>query len=121
MPLSVIFRRAVGRDLAGAYRWYEERRRGLGEQFLAAVNASFDQIEQFPELFAIRYGQVRMAPVPQFPYAVFYRLDPLRIVILTVLHTSDDPGKWPQSSHNARFSSSGRDVSAVGADRRRST
>lgn len=102
MPLPVIFRRAVGRDLAGAYRWYEERRRGLGEQFLTAVDATFDQIEQFPELFAIRYGQVRMAPVPQFPYVVFYRVDPQCVVVLTVLHTSDDPSNWPQSSRNAR-------------------
>lgn len=96
MALPVIFRRAVGRDLATAYGWYDERRRGLGEQFLSSVDATFDQIEQFPELFAIRYGQVRMAPVPRFPYAVFYRADPHRVVVLTVLHTSDDPNKWPK-------------------------
>lgn len=45
MPLPVIYRRAVGRDLAGAYAWYEDRGRGLGEQFLTSVNATFDQIE----------------------------------------------------------------------------
>ena len=102
MPLPVIYRRAVGRDLAGAYRWYEDRRPGLGEQFLASVNATFDQLERFPELFAIRYGEVRMAPVPRFPYAVFYRVYQTRVVVLTVLHTSDDPNNWPQSSRNAR-------------------
>jgi plasmid stabilization system protein ParE len=102
MALPVIFRRAVGRDLAGAYWWYEERRRGLGEQFLAAVNATFDQIEQFPELFAVRYGHVRMAIVSRFPYAVFYRIDPRCVVVLTVLHTSDDPGNWPQAGGKAR-------------------
>ena len=56
MSLPVVFRRAVGRDLAGAYWWYEERHRGLGEQFLAAVDATFNRIEQFPEIFAVRYG-----------------------------------------------------------------
>ena len=102
MSLPVIYRRAVGRDLAGAYRWYEDRHLGLGEQFLVSVNATFDQIEQFPELFAIRYGQVRMAPVPRFPYAAFYRVYQTRVVVLAVLHTSDDPNNWPQSSRNAR-------------------
>ena len=96
MPLPVIYRRAVGRDLAGAYGWYEDRSVGLGEQFLTSVTATFAQIEQFPELFAIRYGQVRMAPVPRFPYAAFYRVDPTRVVVLAVLHTSDDPNKWPR-------------------------
>jgi plasmid stabilization system protein ParE len=82
--------------LAGAYSWYEDRSRGLGEQFLTSVNATFEQIEEFPELFAIRHGQVRMAPVPRFPYAVFYRVYPTRVVVLTVLHTSDDPNNWPR-------------------------
>ena len=102
MPLPVIYRRAVGRDLAGAYRWYEDRRSGMGEQFLASVNATFDELERFPELFAIRYGEVRMAPVPRFPYAVFYRVYTTRVVVLTVLHTSDDPHNWPQAPRNAR-------------------
>ena len=102
MALSVIFRRAVGRDLAGAYWWHEERRRGLGEQFLAAVDATFDQIEQFPEIFAVRYGRVRMAVVSHFPYVVFYRVDPRSVVILTVLHTSEDPKNWPQLPGKAR-------------------
>jgi plasmid stabilization system protein ParE len=102
MSLPVVFRRAVGRDLAGAYWWYEERHRGLGEQFLAAVDATFNRIEQFPEIFAVRYGRVRMAVVSRFPYGVFYRVDPQRVVILTVLHTSDDPKNWPQSRGEAR-------------------
>lgn len=102
MALPAIFRRAVGRDLAEAYWWYEERRRGLGEQFLAAVDVAFDRIEQYPELFAVRYGQVRMAVVPRFPYAVFYSVETRRVLILTVLHTSDDPGNWPRSRNRAR-------------------
>jgi len=52
MALPVIYRRRVGRDLADAYEWYEQQRAGLGEQFLAAINASFDAIERFPEMFA---------------------------------------------------------------------
>ena len=71
MSLPVIYRRAVVRDLADGYRWYEEHRPGLGEQFLTAVNVTFDQLEHFPELFAIRYGEVRMAPVPRFPMRCF--------------------------------------------------
>lgn len=102
MALPVSFRRAVGRDLAEAYQWYEERQRGLGEQFLAAVGVTFDRIEQYPELFAVRYGQVRMAVVPRFPYAVFYLVELRRSVILTVLHTSDDPRYWPKSRNRAR-------------------
>lgn len=96
MALPVVFRRGVGRDLAGAYGWYEEQRAGLGEQFLAAVNASFGAIEQLPEMFAPLHGDVRRTIVSKFPYAVFYRVEPERVVILTVLHTARDPRLWPQ-------------------------
>ena len=34
MALPVVYRRKVGRDLAGAYGWYEEQRAGLGRSSL---------------------------------------------------------------------------------------
>lgn len=102
MALPVVFRRSVGRDLAGAFGWYEAQRAGLGDQFLAAVNASFDAIGHFPEMFALVHGEVRRAIVSRFPYAVFYRVEPKRIVILTVLHTARDPKLWPQPRKRGR-------------------
>jgi len=102
MSLPVVFRRKVGQDLARAFGWYEEQRAGLGERFLAAVNASFDQIEEFPEMFACVHGDVRRAVVTRFPYAVFYRLEPRQVVILTVLQTARDPKLWPRPRSKSR-------------------
>jgi len=96
MALPAVYRRNVGRDLAGAYGWYEGQRAGLGEEFLGAVDASFDAIEQFPEMFARVHGEVRRAVVSRFPYAVFYRVEPKRVVVLAVLHMARDPKLWPQ-------------------------
>lgn len=97
MPLPAVYRRKVGRDLAGAYRWYEEQRAGLGEEFLGAVEASFHAIQEFPEMFGRVYGEVRRAVISRFPYAVFYRIEPKRIVVLAVVHMARDPKLWPQS------------------------
>ena len=102
MALPVVHRRKVGRDLAGAYGWYEDQRAGLGEEFLAAVDATFDAIEQVPEMFRRVHGEVRRANVSRFPYAVFYRVDPKSVVVLTVLHTARDPKLWPQPRSRAR-------------------
>ena len=102
MALPVVYRRKVGRDLAGAYGWYEEQRPGLGEEFLTAVNATFDAIEHIPEMFRRVHGEVRRANVSRFPYAVFYRIDPKSVVVLTILHTARDPKLWPQSRTRAR-------------------
>ena len=101
MALPVVYR-AQGRDLAGAYGWYEEQRAGLGEEFLAAVDTTFDAIERIPEMFRRVHGEVRRANVSRFPYAVFYRIDPKSVVVLTILHTARDPKLWPQPRSRAR-------------------
>jgi plasmid stabilization system protein ParE len=102
MAPPLVFRRGVGRDLAAAYAWYEEQQAGLGEQFLAEVNSSFDAVEQFPEMFAPVYGDVRRALVSRFPYAVFYRVERRQVLVLTVLHTARDPQLWPKPRGKAR-------------------
>jgi len=61
MGLPVVYRRKVGRDLAGGYAWYNGQRDGLGEEFLAAIDAAFDTIERFPDVFARIHGEVRRA------------------------------------------------------------
>ena len=95
MPLPVAYRTKVGRDLANGFWYYEGQAQGLGEQFLSAVNSAFDAIERYPEIFARVHGEVRRALVSRFPYAVFYRVESRRVVVLTVLHTARDPKLWP--------------------------
>ena len=86
MPLPVVYRRKVGRDLAAGFGYYEEQAEGLGDKFLAAVDSAFDAVERYPEMFAQVHGEVRRAIVSRFPYAVFYRVEPKRVVVLTLLH-----------------------------------
>ncbi len=98
MAAPVVYRRKIGQDLAGAYAWYEEQRRGLGEEFLVSVGAALDAIERAPAMFGRVHGEVRRANVARFPYAVFYRADAQQIVVLTILHTARDPKLWPRPS-----------------------
>ena len=102
MALPVVYRRKVGRDLAGGFGYYEGQSEGLGERFLAAVDSAFDAIERYPEMFSRVHGEVRRAVISKFPYAVFFRIDPKRVVVLTVLHTARDPKLWPRSRRTAR-------------------
>ena len=102
MALPVVYRRKVGRDLASGYGHYEGESPGLGERSLNAVDSVFDAIEHYPEMFARVHGEVRRAIVSRFPYAVFYRVDSKRVVVLTVLHTARDPGLWPRPRRTAR-------------------
>lgn len=100
MTLPIVFRRQAGIDVADAYTWYENQRRHLGEVFLQAVEDALRRIANFPELFARTNQVVRRANVGKFPFAVFYLVEPRRIVVLAVLHTARDPRIWPRTRRN---------------------
>jgi plasmid stabilization system protein ParE len=102
MRPPLVYRRRVGRDLAEAFAYYEEQVEGLGERFLNTVDSTFDAIERYPEMFAKVHSDVRRAIISQFPYAVFYRIEPQRIVVFRVLHTARDPRAWPRPKRTAR-------------------
>ena len=102
MSLPLVYRRRVGRDLADAFAYYEDQVEGLGERFLSAADSAFDAIEHYPEMFAKVHGDVRRAIVSKFPYAVFYRIEPKRVVLFRVLHTARDPRAWPRQRRPAR-------------------
>jgi plasmid stabilization system protein ParE len=102
MTLPIVYRRRVQHDLAGAFDWYESQAPRLGEDFLLAVQAIFRAVGEYPEMFATVHGEVRRAIVSRFPFAVFYTIEPRRIVVLRILHTSRDPAIWPVSRRPAR-------------------
>lgn len=85
-------------DLAEAYGWYEERRTGLGEEFLSCVDASIQSILRMPMMYEKVHEDYRRAIVRRFPYAIFFEHDESRdmVTVYCVLHTARDPEKWRQ-------------------------
>ena len=90
----VVFRAAARIEFDEAGDWYETRRAGLGASFAAAIQAVLDQIAAQPELYPVVEGDIREAAVRGYPYCVYYRAEPGRVVVLAVFHTSRDPAVW---------------------------
>jgi plasmid stabilization system protein ParE len=85
-------------DLHDAWRWYESRTRGLGDDFLRAADACFDRIERTPEAFPVVHRQTRQALLRRFPYRVLFRIAPDRIDVIPVYHGRRDPRSWLERS-----------------------
>lgn len=81
-------------DLAEAKRWYEQRREGLGADFLLCVEEALQRMGRHPELYPVVYKDVRRAVIRRFPYGIFYRLMGEEIVVIGVLHGRRDPSRW---------------------------
>ena len=99
MKRSVKVLDAAAEEAAEAAAWYERQREGLGIEFLKAVDAALDLLEE--EL-------VPLTPVPgvagkrgakrlvlnRFPYAVIVREQASELIVVAFAHHSRRPGYW---------------------------
>ncbi len=83
-------------EFDAAAEWYEGHSAGLGEAFMAAVEATVERIVEAPTTFPVweRDLRFRRAVLQRFPYLVFYRETGDAIEIIAVAHGARDPGYW---------------------------
>jgi plasmid stabilization system protein ParE len=90
----IVFRPEAESDTLDARAWYEERRRGLGEEFGIAVNQTVANILEHPFAYPRVRGETRRAIMRRFPYAIYFRALPEEIVVLAVTHGRRDARRW---------------------------
>ena len=98
MKSPVIIRQQAQEDIESAYNWYEERREGLGEDFLLCVEEGIEKISRSPHLYPIVYKNIRRALVRRFPDSIFYLEYEHGIVVLAVFHEKRRPEEWQKRS-----------------------
>jgi toxin ParE1/3/4 len=82
-----------------AAQWYEDRRPGLGVEFLAAVDEAVQRIANDPLAFAVletlsEESNVRRFLLKRFPYVVIYEVLPDEIRIVAFAHARRRPHFW---------------------------
>ena len=87
----LIFRAAAAADVEDAYRWYEGRHQGLGDQFLAAVQQALDSILRHPEGAPLIHRDTRRSLLRRFPYGIHYRVIAGEVVVVACFHAKRDP------------------------------
>jgi len=94
MKISWLVRPEAEADLRNGYQWYEKQKPGLGEDFLACIEAALFAIQDNPYSYPEVHREVRRALVHRFPYAVFYLPCAESIVVLAVFDCRRDPETW---------------------------
>jgi toxin ParE1/3/4 len=90
----LVVRRPAKADVRSAAGQYELRRRGLGREFVAEVDAALNRVGENPFQYQVLHREVRRAVVHRFPYGVFYRIEASNIVVFCVSHLHRDPASW---------------------------
>jgi plasmid stabilization system protein ParE len=94
MSWDLAFHPDVEEEVREAYQWYEGRQAGLGDDFLAALEAAYARFQATPEQHQIIEQDIRHSRLRRFPYAVYYRILTDRVEVIAVHHASRDPDRW---------------------------
>ena len=79
-------------DTLDAAIWYEERRAGLGEEFLNEVDRAVRMLSESALLHRIRFADVRRTPIHRFKfYGVYYIVREEEVWILAIFHGRRHP------------------------------
>lgn len=87
-------------ELRSAALWYDQRRIGLGDEFIAEVAAALDRIGEAADSFPKWPGAratvplVRRATLQRFPYVVAFERNEREILVLAVAHGKRRPLYW---------------------------
>ncbi len=83
-------------ELVSAATWYEDRRPGLGVEFVAIVDQALQSVLEHPDACPLWLPDrpYRTRPLKRFPYVLFFRNDSETVVIVAVAHAKRRPGYW---------------------------
>ena len=91
MKYSLYFLPDIEADSIRAYSWYEDKSKGLGEEFLRLFYASAIEISRNPMIYQKVYGEYRRSLLRRFPYAVYYRINDDTVTVFGLFHCARDP------------------------------
>ena len=82
-------------ELNSAAEWYEQRKDGLGVEFLDEIGEATTAIRRHPKAFPLfRDTAIRKFVVRRFPYIIFFEDMESYIWVYAFAHEKRKPGYW---------------------------
>lgn len=91
MRHSLLFLPEAEEDAVCAYAWYEEKAKGLGEEFLRVFYASAAEIARTPRIYPKIYKNFHRKLLKRFPYAVYFLIENEAVIVCGLFHCARDP------------------------------
>jgi len=93
MKYTIKYTVRSSRDLLNGVIWYEEKRRGLGFEFLNSIENSLFKIQKNPELYRIIKSPMRRCLIRRFPFSIYFSTEKQAIVIHAIFDNRMNPLK----------------------------
>jgi len=88
-------------DIQEITDWYNEAQAGLGKRFQKTVIRHINLLNKDPQIYAIRYKEIRCVLIKKFPYMVHFYINDKNntIEVLAVISTSRNPIIWKEKTN----------------------
>ncbi|MCA8917470.1 MAG: type II toxin-antitoxin system RelE/ParE family toxin [Planctomycetes bacterium] len=83
-------------DVVESAEWFDEQRRDLGREFVAAVDAAIDKVLENPHAYRTVATPTRRFIIKRFQQLVFYEAEAENVLFLGVVHGSREVNRWLQ-------------------------
>ena len=89
---DIFFLPVATEDLRSIYKWYEEKKTGLGKEFLEVIFRQTEELQKGIINHRFFIEPVRFTKMNHFPFSIFYIRDAQmsRLVIIAVLGNKQD-------------------------------
>ena len=92
MKYKTIIQLEAAQDFKEAKLWYKRTKvNGLSQRFTDAVKTNIINLQKYPNAYAIRYNNIRIAHTEKFPYAIYFFIDNDLIVIIAIIYSGRNP------------------------------
>jgi hypothetical protein len=88
-------------EFAEAVDGYNEQCPGLGFEFAAEVQRTFERIRCHPTAWPVYSERSRRCLTDRFPYGVLYQVRGDHVLVGAILHLRRDPRRWQERAGKA--------------------
>lgn len=93
MNYTLEIKREANIEAIEAYLYYEQKRFGLGEEFLEHLDIYFNRIVTNPEHFPQKRKPYREAFIKRFPFLIIYEIEKDKVIVYSIFNTWQNPEK----------------------------
>jgi plasmid stabilization system protein ParE len=93
MKYGLRFLPVVQGDAVAAAQWYDDKREGLGDHFLAQFYGAASGILHNPMIYRVVEDDIRRCLLPRFPYSIYFSIEEQTVLIVALFHCARDPGQ----------------------------
>ncbi len=83
-------------EFAEAVDYYNEQRPGLGFEFAAEVQRTFERVRRLPKAWPVFSSRARRCLTDRFPFGVLYEVRDDCILVGAIMHLKRDPKCWKE-------------------------